>query len=283
MVADNEHVRIRNGDVTLHVARTGTGPPVVLLHGFPENWTSWRHQMAPLADAGFTAIAPDLRGYNESDAPPGVEAYAIDRLVSDVAAIVRASGDAGAHIVGHDWGGIIAWHFAAAHPGLLRRLVIMNAPHPSIFLWRVRRPPQLFRSWYAAVFQLPLLPELALRALDFRAVRVLFRTTTAQPGAFSEADIDGYIAGLSRPGTLTAAINYYRAALRHPPARRVRTDAPTLVIWGEKDVALTTGLLEGLEYYAPDVHVERLPTAGHWVQNEAPEEVTRLLIDFLTR
>ncbi|HEX2167325.1 MAG TPA: alpha/beta hydrolase [Longimicrobiales bacterium] len=175
MSAQIDHQLITTTDgVNLHVARRGTGPPVVLLHGFPENWTSWRHQMAPLAEAGFTVLAPDLRGYNDSGAPEGLEPYAIDHLVSDVAAIVQSTPQGRAHIVGHDWGGIIAWHFAAAHPELTGSLAILNAPHPSVFLRRVRRPPQLFRSWYAAFFQLPVLPEAALRAFDFAAIRRLF-------------------------------------------------------------------------------------------------------------
>lgn len=283
MTASVVHEIVRNGAVALHVARVGSGPAVVLLHGFPENWTSWRHQLEPLAAAGFTVFAPDLRGYCQSDRPDGVAAYAMKQLASDVAAVVRASGYARAHIVGHDWGGLIAWSFAAAHPELLDRLVILNAPHPGIFRRRVRRPPQLFRSWYAGFFQLPFLPELALRAVGFAAIRALFRRTPARRNAFSEADIDGYIAGLRQPGALTAAVNYYRAALR-PGTRstqRVTTVAETLVIWGEEDVALTIGLLEGLERYAPNVRIERLPGVGHWVQNEAPEEVNRLLIEFL--
>lgn len=279
-----DHQRISAGDgITLHVVHTGTGPPVILLHGFPENWTSWRHQLEPLASAGFSVLAPDLRGYNESDAPAGVEPYAIDHLVSDVAAIVRSTGRARAHIVGHDWGGVIAWHFAAACPELVDRLVILNAPHPAIFARRVRRPPQLFRSWYAAFFQLPLLPEAALRAFDFAAVRRLLRSTPARAGTFSDADIDHYVDGLARPGRLSAALNYYRAVVRHPPNRRVRSAAPTMVIWGERDAALTTGLLDGLERYAPDLRLERLPDSGHWVQNEAPATVNRLLIDFLAQ
>ena len=276
------HDRIRNGDVALHTARTGTGTPVILLHGFPENWTSWRHQMGPLAAAGFMAVAPDLRGYNRSDAPAGIERYAMEHLVGDVAAVVRSASDGRAHVVGHDWGGVIAWHFAATHPELLDRLVILNAPHPSIFMKRVRRPPQLFRSWYAAFFQLPLVPEAALRAFDFAAVRRMLRTTPARADTFNDVDIDHYVRGLEGRGRLTAVLNYYRASLRYRPAGRIRTAAPALVIWGERDVALTTGLLDGLERYAPDVRIERLPAVGHWVQNEAPELVTRLLIDFLT-
>lgn len=279
------HETVRSGAVALHVARMGTGPAIVLLHGFPENWTSWRHQMEPLAAAGFTVMAPDLRGYNLSDRPAGVAAYAMKELVSDVAAIVRASDQPRAHVVGHDWGGLIAWNFAAAHPELLDRLAILNAPHPGIFRRRARRPPQLFRSWYAAFFQLPLLPELAMRAFDFAVIRSLFRRTPARRNAFSAADIDGYIAGLRQPGSLAAAVNYYRAAVRRGTRStlRVTTNAETLVIWGEEDVALTIGLLDGLERYAPRVRIERLPGVGHWVQNEAPDEVNRLLVGFLSQ
>ncbi|MBR9989744.1 MAG: alpha/beta hydrolase [Gemmatimonadetes bacterium] len=280
-MSDPVHDTVRSGDVMLHIARSGSGPLVILLHGFPENWTSWRNQMGPLADAGFTVIAPDLRGYNQSDAPAGVEAYATRPLVDDIAAIVRDSGQARAHVVGHDWGGVVAWHFAAAHPDLLDRLVILNAPHPGIFSRRVRRPPQLFRSWYAAFFQLPALPEIALRAFDFAAIRSLFRRTPARSGTFSDAEIDGYVRGLAGRGRLTAVLNYYRAAVRRPSKQRVRTDAETLVIWGEQDVALTIGLLDGLERYAPNVRIERIAVAGHWVQNEAPDRVTALLLEFL--
>jgi pimeloyl-ACP methyl ester carboxylesterase len=276
---------IGNGGVTLQceVTGSGSGPAVVLLHGFPENHASWRHQVPALAAAGLTVLAPDLRGYGESDAPHEVAAYAPDVLISDVAAIVRASGRPRAHIVGHDWGGMLAWWFAAAHPELTDRLVIMNSPHPGIFRRRVRRPPQLLRSWYAAFFQLPALPELSLRAFDFAALRRLFRTTTAQRGVFSEAQIDAYAAALARPGRLRGALNYYRAVVRHGARapRPVRTDAQTLIIWGEQDVALTIGLLDGVERYAPNVRVERLPGAGHWVQNEAPDQVNALLTEFL--
>src|SRR5690606_601964 len=161
------------------------------------------------------------------------------------------------------------------------RLVILNAPHPGIFARHLRRPPQLLRSWYAGFFQLPMLPEAALRARDFALLRRLFRTTPARRNTFSEAGIEGYVEGLAGPGSLTAAINYYRASVRHRPTRRVLTDASTLVIWGEEDVALTIGLLDGLERYAPSVRIERLPGVGHWVQNEAPDRVNALLLEFL--
>lgn len=270
-----------NEGVELHVVRAGEGPPVVLLHGFPENWRSWRHQLGPLAEAGFCAVMPDLRGYGRSDAPRGVAAYAPERLVSDVAAIVRSTGAARAHIVGHDWGGVIAWWLAGAHPQLVDRLVIINAPHPTLMRRQLlRRPRQLLRSWYAAFFQLPKAPEVALRAFDGAALRHILRTTPARPNTFSTADIDAYVAALRQPGRLTAALNYYRAALRYGSRTpSPRTTAPTLVIWGERDVALTTGLLDDVRRYAPNARIERLPDVGHWVQNEAPGETNRLLLE----
>ena len=161
------HERVTaGGGVTLHVVRAGAeGPAVVLLHGFPEFWYSWRHQIDPLVDAGFSVVAPDLRGYNLSDRPREVGAYRLDHLVEDVAAVMRATGRARAHVVGHDWGGVIAWALAGAHPELVDKLVIMNAPHARSYVETVRRSlRQMLRSWYVLFFQLPLLPERALAA-----------------------------------------------------------------------------------------------------------------------
>jgi pimeloyl-ACP methyl ester carboxylesterase len=278
------HERIEGDGVELHVARAGEGPPVILLHGFPEHWYSWRRQIAALADAGFSVYAPDMRGYNLSDKPVGRDAYHLRHLVADVAALVRATGRARAHVVGHDWGGIVAWTFAGQHPERLDKLVILNAPHLRIYLEKVRRPPQMFRSWYVLFFQLPILPERALSAQDFRAVRDMFTHYPARRGAFTDEDVKQYIEALARPGALTAGLNYYRANLSSDSlefARSAYTEAETLVIWGERDPALGTELLQGLERVAPRVRVHRIPNVSHWVQNEAPEEVTDVLVGFL--
>ena len=276
--------RIRADGVELHVARAGEGPPVVLLHGFPENWTSWRHQIGALASAGFSVLAPDLRGYNLSERPAGRDAYRLRRLVDDVAALVRHTGQPRAHVVGHDWGGIIAWTFAGEYASMLDRLVILNAPHMQRFMEKVRRPSQLLRSSYIGFFQLPLLPERVLAARNFALLRKIFTATPARKNTFSDAAIDAYVAALSRPGALTAALNYYRANLEPGGfhlARKVRTDAETLVIWGERDPALGVELLERLDELAPRVRIHRIRDAAHWVQNEAPEEVNRVLLGFL--
>jgi pimeloyl-ACP methyl ester carboxylesterase len=255
-----------------------------LLHGFPENWRSWRFQIPAIVNAGFSVLAPDLRGYNRSDIPPGRQAYHLRHLVGDVAALVRATGHPRAHLVGHDWGGVVAWTFAGEHPDLLDKLVIVNAPHPQLYLEKVRRPPQMLRSWYILFFLLPMLPELALSAWGFRLVREMFRRSPARRGTFTDQDIDQYIEGLSRPGALTAALNYYRANLRLEALRLTRSariDADTLVIWGELDPALGIELLDGLDRFVPRLRVHRIPGASHWVQNEAAEEVNRELTQFL--
>ena len=279
------HDRVEGaGGVALHVVRAGEGPLVVLLHGFPEHWISWRHQIGALTEAGFSVAVPDLRGYNLSDRPAARGAYHLRLLVDDVAAVIRGSGHARAHVVGHDWGGIIAWTFAGVHGDMLDRLVIMNAPHMRLFVKVARRNVrQLMRAWYILFFRLPHLPERALAAGNYAAVRRMFKESPARRGTFSDDDVDRYIEALRRPGALSAGLNYYRANSGSGARLAVsaRSAAETLVIWGEKDPALVVELLDGLERVAPRVRVHRLPDASHWVQNEAPEEVNRILIGFL--
>jgi pimeloyl-ACP methyl ester carboxylesterase len=280
------HERIRGDGVDLHVAIAGDGPPVILLHGFPENWRSWRRQFAALVAAGFSVWAPDMRGYNESERPRERDAYHLTHLVADVAAIVRATGQARAHIGGHDWGGLVAWTFAARHPDLVHRLVILNAPPVDIYLDKVRRPPQMFRSWYVLLFLVPHLAEWTLSARRYYALRRMFSRGPAQRGAFSEADIQQYVEALSAPGALTAALNYYRANAGPnglASTRGLQITAETLVIWGDRDPALGTEVLDGIERVAPGSRVHHIASAGHWVQNEAPAEVNRVLVEFLSR
>jgi pimeloyl-ACP methyl ester carboxylesterase len=279
--ADLRHTRLPGAGVTLHAVVAGHGPPVILLHGFPEHWRSWRRLITPIAGAGFTAIAPDLRGYNESDRPPAREAYRLDVLVADLAALVRATQAPRARIVGHDWGGVIAWAFAARHPALVERLAVLNAPHPALYRRRLAHPDQLFRSAYVGVFRVPGLAERLLSAGDFALLRRLF-TGSARPGTFSREELDAYVAAMRPPGALTAALEYYRANFRGDGlAGPDRVTAPTLVVWGERDAALSVRLLDGLPEVAPALTIRRLPMVGHWVHHEAPSEVLRELMPFL--
>jgi pimeloyl-ACP methyl ester carboxylesterase len=271
--------------VRLHYVEAGEGPLVVLLHGFPEFWFSWRFQIPALAAVGFRVVAPDMRGYNLSDKPKGVESYALETLARDVERLIRTLGEERAVVVGHDWGGIVAWAVAILHPERVERLVILNVPHPERFARGLRTPRQLLKSSYAFFFQLPWLPERVLRAGDFALVRSVFRNDPVRPGTFGRDDIDRYVEALSRPGALTAAINYYRALARRATslarALRRRVRAPVMVIWGQRDLFLVPELARPDPALVPDARVERLPDASHWVQQDRPEKVNALLLEFL--
>lgn len=269
-------------DVRLHWVQAGEGPLVVLLHGFPEFWYGWRKQIPALAAAGFRVVAPDLRGYNLSEKPAGSRPYRVQALVDDIAALIRHLGVQQAHVVGHDWGGIVAWWLAMVHPGCINRLAILNAPHPQAFSREIRRnPKQMLASWYAGFFQLPALPEAALRARGYAALLGIFRAESVRPGAFSEDDLQKYRESASRPGALTAMLNYYRAATRYPSPPVRTSPHETLLIWGVRDQALTIELTEGLEDWVPRLRIERIPEASHWVASEYPDRVNELLTGFL--
>jgi pimeloyl-ACP methyl ester carboxylesterase len=279
------HRWIDVGRLRLHCVEAGTGPLVVLLHGFPEFWYAWRHQIPALAGAGYRVVAPDLRGYNTSDKPPRVRDYRPRLLAQEVADLIVALGAGSATVAGHDWGGGLAWLLAMHHPERIQRLVVLNAPHPIRFLKGLRSARQLRRSWYMFAFQLPWLPERLVAARDFRALRRALRRQPTRPGAFTAQDIDHYVAAAAQPGALHAAINYYRAAVRANPLAQAHTlrrvDAPTLVIWGERDRYLGRELAEPDRAWVPDVRVERIAEASHWVQADAPQRVTKLMVDFL--
>jgi epoxide hydrolase 4 len=281
---------MRGAGITLRCIETGAGAAVVLLHGFPDLSLGWRHQWPALAAAGYRVIAPDLRGYGESDRPHGVKAYSLERLVDDAEVLLETLAAARqspcAALIGHDWGGVIAWELAARRPDLMQRLAILNAPHPAAFRRELRtNPRQMLRSWYVAFSQLPLLPELVLRARDCALIRrVLGRTEAGEPMA-DEEELRPYVRAFSCPGALTAALNYYRAAARDfttgrtTPARRV--DVPSLVIWGERDAYLDMRLLAGLHCSVPRLTVQRLPHAGHFVHWQDAGTVNALLLAFL--
>jgi len=277
------HHRVIVNGVGLHLVEAGQGPPVVMLHGFPEFWYSWRHQIPALAAAGYRPVAPDLRGYNESDKPPGVASYRSDKLVGDVAGLIEYLGAGPVVVVGHDWGGLIAWLLVMRRPELVRGLVVLNAPHPATFLRELPHARQFLRSWYMFFFQLPWFPEALLRFQRFGMLGHALRSQTRHSNAFTPEDIQRYKHALARPGALTAAINYYRAAFRYRREaekcfRPVR--GPALVIWGDLDSYLNPHVLDGLPAWAPDARLIRLPNASHWVQNDEPETVNRLILEF---
>ncbi len=275
------------GDVRLHYVEAGEGPLVVLLHGFPQFWYMWRFQIPALTEAGFRVIAPDMRGYNLSDKPPKVSDYRVELLARDVEHLIRACGGETAAVVGHDWGAAVGWMAAMLYPERVGRLGILNLPHPHRFARGLLRPAQLLRSSYMFFFQAPHLPEKALSASNFAPLRYALRNEPVRPGTFFPEDVERYVEALARPGALTAALNYYRALFRRNPleSRRLlrRIEAPVLVIWGEKDRLLRTELAEPDRYWVPDLQMERLPDAGHFVAEDRPEKVNALLLDFLRR
>jgi len=270
--------RIPCGEVSLEVARIGEGPPTIFLHGFPEAWISWRHQMKAFADAGRTAIAPNLRGYGNSDKPRRTSDYRLNRLAGDIAGLAKALGHDSIDLVGHDWGGIIAYDVAARFPKLVRKLAILNAPHIRVMMRAlVRDPDQRRRSWYVFAFQLPMLPERAIMKPDF--LDRVIRKTAVHPERFDDESLAAIQAVVQSPGTPKAAVSYYRAA-RAPSFCRDVVQAQTLVIWGEQDHALGTALLEGIDRHVRHTRIRRIPDAGHFVQQDAPEEVSQALLQF---
>jgi pimeloyl-ACP methyl ester carboxylesterase len=273
------------GDVRLHYVEAGEGPLVLLLHGFPQFWYQWRHQVPALVEAGFRVVAPDMRGYNLSDKPLGVRAYRVELLARDVERLIPACGEGTAHMVGHDWGAIAAWIAAMRYPERVGRLAILNVPPPARFLDGLLSPMQLLRSSYVLFFQIPRLPEGVIRAGDFALLRSALGRDPVRPGALTAEDIERYIEAIARPGALTATINYYRALLRYPGETRAllqRVEAPVLVIWGERDRFLSRRLAEPPRLWVPTLlGVKRLSDASHWVAEDRPLEVNALLLDFL--
>jgi pimeloyl-ACP methyl ester carboxylesterase len=271
--------------VRLHYVEYGKGPLILLLHGFPECWYAWRYQLPALAQAGFRVVAPDLRGYNLSDKPRGVHAYRMECFIGDVKGLIQTLGEDRAVVVGHDWGGVIAWQLAISEPQMVKKLIILNAPHPQRYLEALKTPGQLLRSWYVLFFQLPWLPELMIRSFGFAGLRQRLLNEPVHADAFDEVTVKVYQRALAQPGALTASLNYYRAGFRslvrglRPNIQPI--EMPTLVIWGEQDRYLGADLLEGLEPWVKDLTVERFADASHWVQAEVPERVNERMLQFL--
>ena len=275
------------GDLRMHYVERGTGPTVVLLHGFPECWWSWRHQIAPLADAGFRVIAPDLRGYGETDKQGP---YDLDTLTRDVCELIESLG-AGptAHVVGHDWGGAVAWHLAANRPERVDRLVVLNCPHPAAMKEvLLTNPRQLLRSWYMFFFQVPGLPEWLLTRNDAAQVVRQLRGIAIDTTNFSLEELRPLRDAIQRPGAVAAMIGWYRAAIGAAVQQRLRTapyptiHAESMLIWGLEDVALGfDDLLPPTRKYVADLRVDPIPRCGHFVHAEQPQQVNRLLLEFL--
>jgi pimeloyl-ACP methyl ester carboxylesterase len=270
------------GDVQLHYVEAGDGPLIILLHGFPEFWYGWRRQIEPLAAAGFRVVAPDMRGYNLSSRPDGVDAYSVDKLAADIRGLIHERGAESAMLVGHDWGGSVAWVTAMNHPEVVERMAILNAAHPRKLAQGLHHPGQLRKSWYFFLFDLPEVPESIVHANRWHFFRNFLRD--ADP-AYTPEEMERYVEAWSQPGAATGMINYYRSSVRTPSKQAEAAirpiEAPTLVIWGQRDHYLGPELAEPDHDDVPNLdRVERLADASHWVHHDEAEQVTQLLTGF---
>ncbi|XP_064608920.1 epoxide hydrolase 1-like [Liolophura sinensis] len=284
-----EHRLAQVKDVHIHYVVAGNEgkPLMVFVHGFPEFWFSWRHQIKEFKK-NYRVVAIDQRGYNTSSKPLGVLNYTVDKLVDDVSQLITALGYNKCILVGHDWGGVTCWGVAMKYPDLVERLIIMNAPHPSTFLPYLSSTWTQFRkSWYMFLFQLPYLPEFLYRSDDMRSLNRIFlgRRAGVKSGKMSKEDVEAYKYVFSAKGSFTFPINYIRAMTR---TRRIisaddQVTCPTLVLWGDADQFLDTGLIQLAAPYVPKLDVQIIKGASHWVQMDQPEAVNSHISDFLVR
>lgn len=283
----HEYAHVNN--IRVHYVTAGEGPLMVMLHGFPECWYSWRHQIPAMAER-FRVVAPDMRGYNQTEKPVGVGNYRMGALMGDVQGLINHLGESSAVVVAHDWGGGVAWPFAAYYPHMVDRLVILNCPPPAVLMRHlVNNRAQLRRSYYMFLFQLPLLPEAVMRARDYELIERAFRGWAIDKTAFSDHDITMFKEAAAKPGALTGGINYYRAAfrqfLRSPRQggnEGAKVRCPTLIIWGEEDQALGKELTYDfhMEVEGP-LEIKYIPACSHWVQQEQPGLVNSYMREFL--
>ena len=282
-----EHEQVSTNGITLHVAQAGpeAGPLVILLHGFPEGWFCWRRQIPFLAAAGYRVWAPDQRGYNLSDKPPGVSAYALDELVADIVGLIDAAQRDRALIIGHDWGAAVAWWLAAHCPERIARMVVMNVPHPTVMNENLNHNVvQLIKSWYVFFFQLPWLPEAIAPLNDWEILTQLLQRSS-HPGTFSSNDLDVYCRAWSQPNAYTSMVNWYRAVLQHRPAplKHPRITVPTLLLWGARDLFLGREMVQPSIDFCDDGQLVWFEDATHWLHHEKAERVNPLIQQFFDK
>ena len=279
----SESTRSING-LKLHVVEAGKpdGPLLILLHGFPEFWWAWRHQITPLADAGYHVVVPDMRGYNTSDAPREVSAYTLDILAADVVAIADSFGADRFDMVGHDWGAVIGWWVAAKHGDRLKRVVLMDGPHPDVWgKQALKHPTQALRSTYVAFFQLPWVPEAMLGSFDHAGLRAMIQAS-AKADTFEPGALDRYAEAWAHPGSVTAMLNYYRALRERPKGSEpARLTPPTLILWASDDIFLESYVAEAGLALCDDGKLEIVEGASHWLHIEQPDSINARILRWL--
>jgi pimeloyl-ACP methyl ester carboxylesterase len=275
---------IQTNNIQLHYVSQGQGKLMLFLHGFPEFWYSWRHQI-PEFSQQYKVVALDLRGYNESDKPTESEAYSMTELMKDIEGVIKGLGHDNCILVGHDWGGAIAWSFAYNYPNMVEKLIVLNLPHPAKFSQGLKTFQQLFKSWYVFFFQIPFLPEWLIQLNDYKIIETALAGMAIDKTAFSQADLEAYKDAAAKRGALTAMINYYRSTfqefLNQSNDDWIILETPTLMIWGENDTALGKELTYGTEEFVRDLTIKYIPNCSHWVQQERPELVNQYIWEFL--
>jgi len=281
-------------DIRLHYVTAGKGKLLMFAHGFPEFWYGWKNQLTEFENE-YQVVAPDMRGYNLSSKPADVEQYRVEYLIEDLRLLAEHLGHKKFILIGHDWGGAVAWAFALRHPDYLEKLIIINAPHPGVFDRELKEnPAQQRASQYMLMFRSSQ-AEQVLSANNYASLVDSILGRGLREGHFTEEDRNAYLGAWSQPGALTGGLNYYRAARVGPPSEQgdqangnfgtdtavLTVTVPTLVIWGEKDQALLTGNLEGLDEFVPKLTVKRIPDGSHWVIHEKPDLVNAYIRDFI--
>ncbi|TSB45438.1 alpha/beta fold hydrolase [Alkalicoccobacillus porphyridii] len=286
-MSELEFQLVKTNGMTLHAVTAGprNGPLVVLLHGFPEFWYGWRHQIKPLAEAGYRVLVPDQRGFNKSQKPEGIEPYTLDTLRDDVIGLIKLYNRKKAHIIGHDWGGAVAWHLASTRPEYVETLIAINIPHPAIMpKAMLTLPLQWLRSSYMAFFQLPEWPEKLLSADGFDGMAKGIKLSASTNQAFTQEDLDKYKEAWAKPGAMTAMLNWYRAIRAGLPegfAQPERIQVPTQIIWGVNDPFLSKKLAKKSIEHCENGKLTFVGEATHWVNHEQPMIVNQLIANHL--
>ena len=279
-----QHGFVKTNGINLHYVSEGSGKLMLMLHGFPEFWYSWRHQIEEFS-GDYHTVALDLRGYNDSDKPEPQQAYQMSEFIEDIKGVITGLGYRDCILVAHDWGGAIVWYFAYAYSEMVEKLIVLNIFYLAKFAQGLRTSEQLLKSWYIFAFQIPWLPEFLFQLNDYQAIKEAFSGMAVDKTAFSQADLNAYRDAAAKPGALTAMVNYYRGIFSSLFQNEFQEwqilDIPTLTIWGEEDTALGKELTYGTEAYVKDWQIKYIPHCSHWVQQEQPALVNSYLRQFL--
>ncbi len=277
----DENISVNN--INLHIKTAGdiNNDVIIFLHGFPEFWYGWKNQIPFFVENDYYVVVPDLRGYNLSSKPKRVKDYVVEESTLDIALLIQKLNKKKVILVGHDWGGVVAWRLAMEYPELIQKLILLNIPHPQVVLQYIKtHPVQMLKSSYIAFFQLPILPELILRLFDFKLLELALNITSKE-GTFSKEDMNVYKLAWRQPGTLKYMLNWYRALKYSKLDRTKEVQSPTLLIWGKKDKFLSYEMARLSIKKCKNGTLKVIDDATHWLHHENPEEINELIFKFI--